>query len=635
MKMHWRPLITVLVLLIWAPYLFADEFEIRNFKKDPSDYTAARSGRNDINGQACAILKVRTDLTGLSFECNQGFTGDPEYKTGEVWLYLSPKEKRIKFMKEGFIPKDFLFTEAIESATVYMIELTNKFKTGTQVILSMGFVLIKSTPAGAEVNLNGEPTGMKTPFSKALPLGNHQLILKKELYLPNESNFEITAGNTTTLEIPLTANFGSLTISTQPESGAEVWIDGQSAGETTPATMEMLSAGNHFITVKKEMYEALEQEFAITSGRETALNLTLVPTFGTISISTTPPADIWIDQSRIGTGTYSGRLLKGLHMVEATLDKHKTITESVTVEIDKPLSLKWQMVPKTGTLAINSDPPEADVYLDGTLQGTSPLFIEKIIVGGHSIRFTKTGHGEVIKQVSLQENQTLDINEKLPAGIEVTINSTPSEVDLYIDNKPTGKTPYIGPLSFGSHTLRIENNGEKDEKNVQVIQGGTVSFSLAIMTIGIGQQFGGGIIFYIDGTGNHGLIASPTDQSVGAQWGCYPTSTKETSIAIGKGKANTKAIVNECSETGIAARICDNLVLNGYSDWFLPSKDELNQIFLNKNFIGGFANGYYWSSSENISKSTSNYTWNQFFGTGGQGYATKNTKCCVRAIRAF
>ena len=455
MKMHWRPLITVLVLLIWAHNLFADEFAIRNFKKDPSDYTAARSVRNDINGQACAILKVRTDLTGLSFECNQGFTGDPEYKTGEVWLYLSPKEKRIKFMKEGFIPKDFLFTEAIESATVYMIELTKKFITGTDVIQSMGFVLIKSNPTGAEVNLNGEPTGMKTPFSKALALGNHQLTLNKELYLSYKSSFEITAGKTTTLEIPLTVNFGSLTVASKPESGAEVWIDGQSAGETTPTTMEMLSAGNHSIIAKKEMYEALEQDFTITSGKETILNLTLVPTYGTISISTTPPAEIWIDQSRAGTETYSGRLLKGLHMVEARLDKHYTITESVTMEVDKPLSLKWQMVPKTGTLAINSDPPEASIYLDGTLEGTSPLFIEKIIVGDHSIRFTKTGHGEVIKQISLQENQTLDINEKLPTGVEVTINSTPSGAEVWMDSIKKGVTPLTETFSFGNHTLKL------------------------------------------------------------------------------------------------------------------------------------------------------------------------------------
>jgi len=487
--MHWKTLIVVSLLLAWTPDLFAEEFEIRNFKKDPSDVSAIRSSRKDVNGQACAILKVRTDLSGLSFECNQGLTGDPEHKTGEVWLYISPREKRIKFMKEGFMAKDYVFPEPIKAATVYTIELTNKYKNGQDVPLSMGFVLLKSTPSGAEVTLNGEPTGMKTPFSKPLPLGNHQFGLNKEFYHPHQDDFEITAGKTTTIEITLTANFGSLSITSQPESEAEIWIDGQSTGRTTPASFEMLSAGNHTLTLKKEMFEALIREFSINSGQETKLNLSMTPTFGSFSISTTPPAEIWIDQTKVGTGTYSDRLLKGLHIIEAKLDKHNTITESVTIEIDKPLSFQWQMVPKTGTLAINTNPPEANVYLDGTLKGTSPFFIENVIIGEHMLRFTKTGYGEVSNQISLKENQTLEITEKLPTGIEVTINSTPSGAEVWIDGIKEGITPLSMTLSFRSYTIKLTKEDYQDvSKFIEIDKGETeykFSLSPTIFTISI------------------------------------------------------------------------------------------------------------------------------------------------------
>lgn len=147
----------------------------------------------------------------------------------------------------------------------------------------------------------------------------------------------------------------------------------------------------------------------------------------------------------------------------------------------------------------------------------------------------------------------------------------------------------------------------------------------------IGQNYGGGIIFYVDGTGQHGLIAAPYDQSSGALWGCNGTSISGTSSAIGTGQANTTAIVKGCSTAGIAARICDDLGLNGYTDWFLPSADELNLMFNQETVIGGFADNYYWSSSEY----DANDVWNQHFNGGYQNEFSKLSSYCVRAVRAF
>lgn len=76
----------------------------------------------------------------------------------------------------------------------------------------------------------------------------------------------------------------------------------------------------------------------------------------------------------------------------------------------------------------------------------------------------------------------------------------------------------------------------------------------------------------IDSTQQQGLIAAPFDQSVGAEWGCSYTIIGGTSTNIGTGQANTTVIDNNCSQANIAARFCHNLVLNGYNDWFLPSR---------------------------------------------------------------
>lgn len=126
--------------------------------------------------------------------------------------------------------------------------------------------------------------------------------------------------------------------------------------------------------------------------------------------------------------------------------------------------------------------------------------------------------------------------------------------------------------------------------------GNEVSFTTSQFYIGL--SYGGGIIYYLDCTGQHGLIAPTTDQSSWVFWGCSGTLIGGTSTAIGTGQANTTAIVNGCSETATAARICNDLVLNGYDDWFLPSRDELNQLYLQRTVIGGITGWYYWSSSE-------------------------------------
>ena len=98
----------------------------------------------------------------------------------------------------------------------------------------------------------------------------------------------------------------------------------------------------------------------------------------------------------------------------------------------------------------------------------------------------------------------------------------------------------------------------------------------------IGQSFGGGVIFYVDGTGQHGLVTSTTNQAGFPTFGCFGAITGATLTTIGAGQTNTTAIVNACGTAGIAASLCNDLVLNGFNDWYLPSKDELNEMWLHR-----------------------------------------------------
>ena len=146
----------------------------------------------------------------------------------------------------------------------------------------------------------------------------------------------------------------------------------------------------------------------------------------------------------------------------------------------------------------------------------------------------------------------------------------------------------------------------------------------------------GGIVFYDKGSYSDGwryLEAASSDQSADIEWGVFGTTIGGTGTAEGTGETNTSAIVSTIGAGTYAAKLCYDLELSGYDDWFLPSKDELDLMYRNLKMesVGGFAAAYYWSSSElNASNA-----WKQHFGNGFQAYNYKGAGYSVRAVRAF
>ena len=175
--------------------------------------------------------------------------------------------------------------------------------------------------------------------------------------------------------------------------------------------------------------------------------------------------------------------------------------------------------------------------------------------------------------------------------------------------------------------------------------GGSPTTPLLTYTVG-NTGPAGGLIFYDKGIYSDGwryLEAAPSDQSTGIQWyNGYYVLTGATGTAIGTGQSNTTAIVTIQGAGSYAAQLCNDLTVGGYSDWFLPSKDELDMMYehLNCAGIGGFIGdwetytfGIYHSSSEQDLKSA----WYQVFPNGFQNGGDKSIyhETRVRAVRAF
>ena len=158
----------------------------------------------------------------------------------------------------------------------------------------------------------------------------------------------------------------------------------------------------------------------------------------------------------------------------------------------------------------------------------------------------------------------------------------------------------------------------------------------------IGENYGGGIVFYVYDNGQHGLIAAPADLNggLGIKWFCCTyANTRAKANGVGGGLKNTSQIVAlQAQYSGNivnAANICfeysptvDNVT---YGDWYLPSKHELNLLYLQKAVVGGFANLPYWSSTEGDDINA----WSHYFGSNIVVLDNKNYFYLVRAIRSF
>lgn len=155
----------------------------------------------------------------------------------------------------------------------------------------------------------------------------------------------------------------------------------------------------------------------------------------------------------------------------------------------------------------------------------------------------------------------------------------------------------------------------------------------------LGDAYGGGKAAHIlqpgepghDFDQQHGIIVAASDQGT-FNWGAYG-ATGATSTALGQGTLNTEIIVSSLGAGSYAAKACESLVLQGFSDWYLPTVAELNAIYLNKDIIGGFTGTEeYWTSSE----FNSNLAWLYQFGIGSYIALDKLSQVKpVRAVRSF
>ena len=151
-------------------------------------------------------------------------------------------------------------------------------------------------------------------------------------------------------------------------------------------------------------------------------------------------------------------------------------------------------------------------------------------------------------------------------------------------------------------------------------------------TYAAGDFVQGGLYTFTDS--GFAYISAAVDQSSNAEWGCQGTNIA-TSTELGQGIVNTASIVAGCATAGISARLANDLVLNSFSDWFLPSLEELAMMWteLASDGLGSLANHTYWSSTE--ASATQAFTVDMNNGNQGTHQKGNTSNRYTRAMRRF
>jgi hypothetical protein len=204
-----------------------------------------------------------------------------------------------------------------------------------------------------------------------------------------------------------------------------------------------------------------------------------------------------------------------------------------------------------------------------------------------------------------------------------TVATSGSYSDL--TNKPAAADGSETKVTAGT---KVTVTGNGSAANPYVIN------ATAATALTVGQTYQGGIIFWLDESGQHGLIVAPANQVVLDKFQSSYSNTNSVRDGIGAGIYNTERIIINMG-TGAyvtsAAMSCASYNGGGYGDWYLPSKYELNLLYLQRVAVGIPYNAVYWSSTE----IDINYAWRQSFDSGYQEKCDKFNGSWIRAIRRF
>ncbi len=435
----------LLIILIFSGVsVNAKKFIVEEFFHDPTDITARRNVKTDINGNRCALVRIYTDIVDLSFDSNLGITEKQYQSNNEIWVYISPGEKRLELSAPNFMPLTFNFPVAIENSEVYIMKLTSD-EQPIRTVEGKGGITINTVPEGAAVIIDGLPgVNRKTPFDlQEIMALDYKVILSKDRYFALDTMVTVAAEKNSSYMFTLKPKFADIVINSEPE-GAVVSINDVEMGRT-PLELKGeelgLDHGQHIIQLEHKDCYTMTNTIVVEPNKENQYYFELNQINGTISIRTIPDgANVYVDNRFLGiTPIFNNKINKGNKIIDISKEGFTSVRHKLKVGENEQIVL-MDTLNVAKTMTINTDPEGAKFLLNGKYMGITPVRIPQIL-GLIEFTFIKQDYvdqhiQEKITSNNLKYEYDLDLTQ-----YEVTVMSEPDSANIYVRGEFKGVTP--------------------------------------------------------------------------------------------------------------------------------------------------------------------------------------------------
>ncbi|MBQ2376397.1 MAG: PEGA domain-containing protein [Bacteroidales bacterium] len=402
-----KKLLILFFLTLICGVAYSQNISVSSFRCIENDITARTEKVTDQNGELCALIILNTPVQGFEFGgCSIETT---KQKTGEIWLFVSPGVKfiTIKHRDLGSL-RNYPFPMSIKSGTTYeMVLKTAKITQIVEEAVTEQYLIIKSNTENANIFINNEFEGA-SPVRKYLPIAKeHTYRVEAPFYHTESGKVKLKAEEKTTLEVDLKPAFGYLKVNTTPENGAKISINGEFQEGSTPLTSKKLKSGVYSVQALKPMYKSAPVEVHVQDGKTTEVNINLIPTFAQAEITCQDQdAEIYIDGEKKANGSFKGQLDEGTHQLEVRKQSHRTLKKTINVLSGQTLRENIEKLQAiNGKLNLDSNPFEAEIYIDAKHYGQTPMQIPNLLIGEHNLQLKKEGFKDFSTKIKIEENK--------------------------------------------------------------------------------------------------------------------------------------------------------------------------------------------------------------------------------------
>ena len=417
----------------------AQELSVKAFVLAPTDITAQTEGRKDLNGDACALVKI--SFVGDVADVEGNVIKPLVKRNNETWAFMTQESRQMKVVTKDYLPLMVTFAdygiENLQGNRTYVLTLTKPSGVQEPVDAGGNFYAISVQPKDAKVTIDGvlQASSSDGEYSAMLAYGFHTYKVEAGGYISKSGSFTIGKGDMTPISVSLVSALATLSVSC-PTPAVSLYVDKKSVG-SLPWNGN-LKEGMHLLEVCKDGYRSQQKTIQLAQQQKLDVAFDALSAIqGNLSVNFKPfGSDVYVDGVKVGQSprVFNG-VLVGNHNVEIRKSGYATSRQTVTISEGQTASISGSLTSSTSsftanTLSSSSSSPSGNTI---TIPVKNGISIEMVKVEAGSFNMGATPEMEnpydsekPVHRVTLTNNYYIGKYEVTQALWQAVMGSNPS-----------------------------------------------------------------------------------------------------------------------------------------------------------------------------------------------------------------